>query len=339
MRQPTSIINRQKRYVEIGRIRVGEFDRHPKARENWRMTSPNKTALEQAAQRYGGQVVPWVAKPGQNANMIPKGHFELETAVSEIPILITGMPAIQSYEKYSKGGCQRRCDGAVCQIPKDGKFVDKPCACWKDGERTKFGLTNDACSVTTRVKLFLPDVEAIGVWMLTTHSYYASEEIPTILEHLPPLFEAMIAIEHRVATRDGETRRYAVPVIRINQALRTILTGELPMERPALPSEAFREPTEEGFGDYDGEEEPEAQETEDTGSPETSMTAEEVGEMHRQPALIEDWPVFGGDADEKLKSLEFTPGEAKELEDSGVTYDEVMTASADTKENMRVALE
>ena len=349
MRGPTSIINRQKRLVEVGRIRLGA----EKPKENkpgrplatFRFTSRNQTALAQIATLWGGEITEWTGHRGQ---------FQIYTQATEIPIWVAPQPPSQAYEFYTKGGMQRRCDGETCVLLKDGKEIPKKCACFAGGDQTAFGLGKDGCSLYTRVQVMLPDIPAVGVWLMVTQSWYAAMEIPTVLGYLKEMTEAVLAIEQRESVSNNQTKHYNVPVIRLEAGMtfRTVMTGELPQMPAIAPQEARTDvegshPSEEPQYQAEGQED-------DTGAEETlEAEFEDVGEplmvTGDEPILIADgdvtahvpiaWPVFGLEADEKLKDLGFTPGEAKDLEDSGVTSEQVMIAQADTKEGMRVALE
>lgn len=245
-----AVINIQRRARELGRIRLGHKGAkgQPVRLDAFRLTSPDRTLLEAAAARYGGQVQPWEGQPGQ---------FELYTEASELPCLIAPQEVTQWYELWDRGGCQRRCDGENCTLAgKNGTVDTKPCLC--DPEKRE-------CKLTTRLSVMLHELPGVGTWRLESHGYYAATELPASAEiligmarggHFPP---AAVAIEQRTVTRDGQTKRFPVPVIRIRQALGTLMTGEI-IDVPALPSGAPALPAggPESSGDRQALQEPQA---------------------------------------------------------------------------------
>lgn len=357
MRAPTEIVNQQKRLVEVGRIRLGIKTPKgaPKAIDTFRLTSRNKTALDQAQILWGGKVEPWPEK---------KGQYQLLTEAKEIPIFVSPQSPSQAYEFYTKAGLQRRCDGQTCYLLKDGKEVPKKCACFSEKDQTEFGMSAEGCKLYTRVQVLLPDIPALGYWLLTTQSWHAGAEIPTSLGYLKAMADAVLAIENRERTVGGLTKKFVVPVIRLQtgMTLRHLIDGELPSESPALPSETFADEGEENFREVEGEVTEDYQESltqpvsENAGQLLESHAegiTERFGEAEHQEEIVIDntsdvtshvpekeWPVFADPAaDQKLMDLGFTPGEAQELADGGSSSEDVLQTKADTKEAMRIALE
>ena len=75
------IIDKQKRMVEIGRIRAGDKDPQsgrPRKGTHWRLTSRDKDRLEVAAGLWGGKVEPWEGHLGE---------FELQTETADLPYI------------------------------------------------------------------------------------------------------------------------------------------------------------------------------------------------------------------------------------------------------------
>jgi hypothetical protein len=224
------VANLTMRPRELGRIRMGDKGAkgQPQRLDTFRLTSPDRTLLEAAAARYGGTVRPWEGQPGQ---------FELYTQASEIPCMVTPQEVSQWYELWSAGGCQRRCDGETVTVAVNGSMESQPCLC--DPEQRQ-------CQLVTRLSVLLHELPGMGVWRLETKGWHAATELPAAAEMLIALARrgtytpAAIAIEQRVVKRDNQTKRFPVPVIRIACALQTLMTGEVPSERPALPDPAAK---------------------------------------------------------------------------------------------------
>lgn len=228
-----AVLDVQKKARELGRIRMGDKGQRgqPQRLAEFRLTSPDRKLLEAAAARYGGEVRPWQGNPGQ---------FELYTQVSELPCMLPAQEVSQWYELWNAGGCARRCDGQTVTLSVNGNVDTQECVCDPDQRE---------CKLVTRLSVILQELPGVGVWRLETHGYYAATELPAAAEILvglarrgafPPAF---LAIEERVVKRDGATKKFPVPVIRIAQPLVTLMTGEV-VSTPALPapSRALPEP-------------------------------------------------------------------------------------------------
>src|SRR5262245_28998437 len=105
---PTPLIELQRRLALVGAIRAGG-EKQPKAPGRklaaFRLTSPKRSLIEQAAQLYGGPVSPWEGPNGP--------EFQVYTEAEDIPVLV--MPAYslrQSYELWEGATKRMRlCDG------------------------------------------------------------------------------------------------------------------------------------------------------------------------------------------------------------------------------------
>jgi hypothetical protein len=209
---PIPLLESQRRLREVGRIRMGDTEgNRPIRLDRFRLTSPDRSAMEEAAVRYGGTVTTWEEHQGQ---------YELFIEAEELPVYVTPVPISQWYELWSGGGCQRRCDGSMDQIS------GGPCRCMVEsgGDDSK-----RKCKPTTRVALWLYELTGTGVWRLETHGYYAAIELPMDLDillkraqdgHYVP---ARLAIEQRTVVSEGKTKRFPVPVIRTAIRLQDIL--------------------------------------------------------------------------------------------------------------------
>lgn len=221
------IVNLRRAPRELGRIRLGDRGAkgQPQRLETFRLTSADRFLLDAAAALYGGTPRPWAGKDGQ---------FELYTETNELPCMVPGTMS-QHYELWSGGGCQRRCDGETVTTTANGNLTTSPCVCDPD-ERE--------CALVSRIPLILPTLPGLGVWRLETHGWYAATELPEVVEMLGRLRQggtypqATVAIEQRSVKRNGKTKNFPVPVLRIKEALITLLTGEVPTKSPpaALPA-------------------------------------------------------------------------------------------------------
>jgi len=210
------IIELQRRMVEAGRIRSGDKgDKgEPRKLDKWRLTSKDEQRLQQAAELWGGTVRAWPAGEG----------YELYTDTAELPImLLPGQQPTTWYELWSKGGCQRRCDGAHEIIS------DSACLCGDERE----------CKPTTRLSVLLPDLPGIGSWLLSSTGWNAASELAGAADLLQRasaqgvLMPARLRLEQRVDVKEGKTRRYAVPVIDIDVSFRELMGGSGQRELPA----------------------------------------------------------------------------------------------------------
>lgn len=262
------IVEIQRRMMELGRIRLGSKGPkgEPRKLDKFRMTSASRALLEAAAELYGGKVQAWENAPDQ-------GYFELFTDSAELDIVLPpvfsdrdGQPTVpysQWFELWSGGGCQRRCDGDTEMLS------GKPCLCMplENGDER-------ACKPTTRLNVMLPRVPGLGVWRLESHGWNAAALLPGTVEVLmlaaaqQQFIPAVLRLEQRSSKRDGQTRRFIVPVvdlptIRLQDALDTGQVGEvlgvnppqLPAPKPALPVTAgvpdpqpFENGEQPGFG-------------------------------------------------------------------------------------------
>ncbi len=221
-----TILNLQRRLVQVGRIRLGEQveitkkdgskGTRPAKLENWRLTSRDEVRLRAAAKVFGGEVRPWEGRSGE---------FELYTETDSLPVLLMPGQAIsQAYELWSGGGCKRRCDGETEQLS------DSACLC--DPEQRE-------CKPHTRLNVLLPDVAGIGCWRLDTQGYYAATELTGTVDLLEMatvrgvLLPARLRIDQRSVLRDGQTRRFPVPTLDIDVRpleMHAITQGAVPGE-------------------------------------------------------------------------------------------------------------
>lgn len=242
------IIDLQRRLVEAGRIRTGgeRSERRPGQKlETFRLTSRDESRVKAAAELYGGDPKPW-----------REGEWQVYTEASSLDVLvIPGQTLSQWYELYRGGNCVRRCDGveqtngSACECP--GEY----------DERRELAADGKACKVTTRLTVLLPRLPGIGTWRLEAHGFYAASELAasaSLLEQATArgiLLPARLRLDQRKAVRDGQTFRFAVPVLEIDASLEQVRgaalgtgTGEVlalpaPSDMSHTPARAEPPPT------------------------------------------------------------------------------------------------
>lgn len=199
-----TILQLQRRIAEVGRIRIGQQvatssgKKRPAKLDTFRLTSPNRTRIEQAARLYGGAVTEWDAPAGQ--------QWECVTQTDALAVIVppSDMAFSQHYELWSGGGCQRRCDGVTDSIS------DGPCVCNPD---------NRECSIHTRLSVMLRDLPGLGIWRIDTSGYYAAVELQGAVDVMQmaaragAMLPAQLRLEQRMVKRGGQTRRFPVPVL------------------------------------------------------------------------------------------------------------------------------
>lgn len=198
------IIDLQRRIAEVGRIRIGQQvasgngKSRPEKLTTFRLTSPNRTRIQQAAKIDGGQPAEWDAPAGK--------QWEVVTQSDALSVIVppSDMAFSQHYELWSAGGCQRRCDGNTDSIS------DGPCLCNPDQRE---------CAIHTRLSVMLADLPGLGVWRIDTSGYYAAVELQgavgvvQIAAGRGQMLPAQLRLEQRMVKRGGKTMRFAVPVL------------------------------------------------------------------------------------------------------------------------------
>lgn len=170
----------------------------PRRLTHWRLTSPDKGLVEQAAGLYGGKPEPWESPTGP--------QFQLTTETSELPVLVLVNYSLrQSYEyRTSPTLVERRCDGIEMD---DGK----PCLCASEGE--------DKCDLITRLTVALPELTTLLGWRLESKGENAARELLGSLELVQgvaqgrPFVPAKLRIVERRGNVGGQAVRYVVPVL------------------------------------------------------------------------------------------------------------------------------
>ena len=235
------------RIPEHGRIRLGvKTERAMKSLETFRFTSPDKTAIEQIADCYKGEVKSWTPPRSKQE------QWEVITETNELRVYLPPHSIDVWYESWSGGGCQRRCDGVTVEVPMkgpDGMDIDTvPCLC-----RTEDSMT---CAPYTRLRVILPDVRFGGVWRLESKGWNAAHEMPGMagmFEQLQAigLAECRLLLEKRSKVSGGQTRHFVVPRLAMDASPEQIIRGDgqvaalegvvgtpIPTRSPSLPAPA-----------------------------------------------------------------------------------------------------
>jgi hypothetical protein len=219
------LLDLQRRYVELGRIRIGVQvtkggKTRPEKLETFRLTTAARARADAVAEVFGGEVKPW--SPDGTAQ-----QFEVITPLAEIPVIVPPGQAVTAWwELWSGGGCQRRCNGEA------NVLTGEACQCPSDlGVRSAMATEGKACKPTTRVNVMLADLPGLGVWRLESHGYNAATELVGTAEFLETAamsgrsLPATLRLEQRSVKREGQTRRYAVPVLDVGETPARLLAG------------------------------------------------------------------------------------------------------------------
>ncbi len=252
------ILAAQQRGVEIGRIRLGakvataNGGARPSKLAQFRLTSPNKSAIEAAADVLGGEAREWKAPTGP--------QWEVYTTSDTLDVVVPPGEAIEQwFERWSGGGCLRRCTGAGGT----DQITGNPCDCPIDPQqRAKQAATGGACKPTSRLRVILPTLPGIGVWRVESHGYYAAVELVGRHTLLRSASEQGVYVPARLRLeqRQRGKNQYGVPVLDIGVSVAQIAAGEgvgalpavvaakapLALEaagRPALPAASSEVPT------------------------------------------------------------------------------------------------
>jgi hypothetical protein len=204
--------NIQARAAEHGRLRTGYTQgNRPMRSATWVITSHSEEHVRTAAKLWGGEPEQW-----QPLNSTIT-QWRVITKASSIEALITpGDPLNQYNEMWSKGGCQRRCDGETELLAR------QPCICaarfGEDWHQQKKGVV---CSTTSRLNVMLPDLSGMGMWRAETHSFYAAQEWGGMVDMVLAgtdgrgFIPVNLRIEPRQRVANGETKKFPVVVVEL----------------------------------------------------------------------------------------------------------------------------
>lgn len=236
------IANLDRRAPEAGRIRLGvKTGRAMKSIDTFRFTSPYQDVIEDLAHIFGGEAKPW---SDERARI--RDQWEVITPVNDIPVYLPQDGLSVKYEKWSGGGCERRCDGETCEIVQmqgdNAVPVDSPCICLAKGARE--------CEPYTRLNVVLPMLRFAGTWRLETKGWNAAHELPGMVELIQSLHasgrmvQARLSLQKRSDKSGGRTRHYVVPVLSVDKSPQELQSGEADVQAlPLAPPELSRDST------------------------------------------------------------------------------------------------
>jgi hypothetical protein len=236
-----SVLDIQRRGQQIGRIRIGQLVKmddgrsRPAKLDTFRFTTGSKVAADAIADLFGGEVRPWAEKRGQ---------FEVITREFAIGVMVPPRDQVvsQHYEMWTAGGCQRRCDSQHEQIS------NGPCLCPHAEDTTNADEVSNmasrraelaklnppqACKLSTRINVMIPDLPGLGVFRIDTHSYYAAVEIGDAAALMQMardqgvMLPAVLRIDQRQRVAGGQTKNYPVLVLEVLTTFRALASGEL----------------------------------------------------------------------------------------------------------------
>lgn len=261
--------NIQARAAEHGRLRTGYTQgNRPMRSATWVVTSHSEEHVRTAASLWGGDVEQWSPL---NSTIT---QWRVITEASSIEALITpGDPLNQYNEMWSKGGCQRRCDGETELLTR------QPCLCaarfGEDWHEQKKGVV---CSTTSRLNVMLPDLSGMGMWRAETHSFYAAQEWGGMVDMVLAgtdgrgFVPVNLRIEPRQRVANGETKKFPVVVVELRGVTpRQALAGPLPTAVALDPARggqavaAIEAPRPDYIAEAEG-----------------ALTSDDVGDVYRQ---------------------------------------------------------
>lgn len=243
----TPMLDTQRRWSEVFRIRLGEKKVSAKGKEypssldgQIRITSPSADVIDSIVRVYGGTTSEWQS---QHQAYLPTDHLRIA--------ILPGDSIVGWWEQWRRkdGGmpvCVRRCDG------EHDTLTGESCTCPSITQR--LANRESYCQPTTRLWIMLPDVEVIGTGRLETHGIIAAETLPQsvdVLKHALKRGEMVPAIL-RIVRVESSGRSFVVPKIEVTGiSLDQVLAGEGVMRSP-LPSSvgppAMPSPRSEGEG-------------------------------------------------------------------------------------------
>lgn len=210
------IIDLQRNVRQVGRIRLGEVKNgRPQKLTTFRLSSIQRGPIDRAAELYGGTVA-------EMRNDRSDDQWEVVTNTDSIPVVIPPTNHLDQWlELWGGAGCERRCDGREAIVMAGRPTTGTPCVCDPD---------NRECRVTTRLWVVLPELEALGVWRIESHSYYAATELAGAADLCAVATQQGFAVPARLTleqrtrrTRDAngkpQTFRFAVPVLSVDVSI------------------------------------------------------------------------------------------------------------------------
>ena len=245
MRKVEPLTENYSRVPEQGRIRLGIQDEgrgFPKSLDTFRFTSPDRDAIENIAEIYGGSTKIW-----NNKKATPQNQWQVITEASDVRVFLPPNSIDVWYEEWSGGGLLRRCDGIEAQVQSqtpDGTDIDiVPCVCSPMVDKGGSML----CYPHTRLNIILPDVRFGGTWRIESKGWSASRELPAMINLIYSMQDkgmtvARLSLEKRKKISGGKTRNYVVPKLSVDSSPVEIMSGDAvpQIEQPEVPAIAER---------------------------------------------------------------------------------------------------
>jgi hypothetical protein len=207
-----AILDLQRREMEAGRIRFGNKAVSkktgkliPNRLDHPLITSPDKGLIDLIAAKHKVDSTPWPGGEGQ-------WQVEIDADLNVL-VPVSPEPCSQWWERWSGGGCMRRCDGFKDIIN------DAPCDCDKDADKRE-------CKATSRFVVLLPET-GDARWRVETKSIFAAIELPAALERAQgertgEVIPGVLSVEQR----PGKEGKVPVPVIRLSRSAESGVSAE-----------------------------------------------------------------------------------------------------------------
>ncbi len=212
---PMLDIATQRRHAPIGYLHFGDSEeavsqrtgkafRRPRKRETWSGSTQSEAVAHEFAGRYGGEPYWWEPQNGGTP------RWRVDSPVKALPVVVPPAdvaPMSQWWELWDRGAAVRRCDSVTDMISA------RPCLC---GDLR--GKSDKHCKRKTRAVFILPEINTLGVWLVTSGGYYTATELPTGYE----LFQsrggyqlARLELQRRKSGKagEGQVRRWVTPAL------------------------------------------------------------------------------------------------------------------------------
>lgn len=212
---PLKLKDLDTRPPEHGRIRYGvKTERAMKALTTFRFTSHDLDAIEHLAGMYGGKPRPW-----HEPMASPSSQFEVITESDRVSVWLPPNAYEVQNELWTKGGCERRCDGEECTLASKAKVA---CICEAEGK--------DLCRPYSRLNVVIPGVPFGGFWRLESKGMNFAFEAPGMIAAAQQMQETGMTRVDLVLTKrqkviNGRTSKYVVPQFVFSATPQQMLEG------------------------------------------------------------------------------------------------------------------
>lgn len=289
------ILDIQKQYAEVGRIRLGKVENNRPVKLNrFRFTSHSEDVINAIAAAYGGMPNRW------------EDEWEVEVESDTINVLIPpGDVFSQWMEHWGKKSCIRRCDRQTCTFTdKQGNQSKIPCWC---KEQKAEGELNDkeACKPRTRFSVILPDIPGLGVWRVESGSWQAAKKLLGQFEMLKhalsrgiPVHATLIAEEIDVKV-DGKTQKAYIPTLHPHLSVEDLFASQAGLPAPDTPALGPGEPIDAEPVEEEPVDAETSQPSDPTGTNEDGKLLRRYWAIHRSL----EWPMHAGVWKDKIHAV------------------------------------